>query len=281
MHVVSTAHEVRDAVAALKRGPGTLGFVPTMGALHEGHLSLVRASREADDHTAVSIFVNPLQFGENEDLDRYPRDLEGDTARLAAAGVSLVFTPTPEILYGPGFCTYVEVEAMTEGLCGRHRPGHFRGVTTVVAKLFNLVQPHRAYFGLKDFQQAMVLRRMAGDLDMAVEVVVRPTVRESDGLAMSSRNLGLSPEGRGRALTLSRGLTAAREAFEAGERDGDRLLDAARRVLDAAAGVEVQYVELVAADTLKPLVRVEESAVLAVAAFVEGIRLIDNVVLGA
>ena len=281
MHVVSTAHEVRDAVAALKRGPGTLGFVPTMGALHEGHLSLVRASREADDHTAVSIFVNPLQFGENEDLDRYPRDLEGDTARLAAAGVSLVFTPTPEILYGPGFCTYVEVEAMTEGLCGRHRPGHFRGVTTVVAKLFNLVQPHRAYFGRKDFQQAMVLRRMAGDLDMAVEVVVRPTVRESDGLAMSSRNLGLSPEGRGRALTLSRGLTAAREAFEAGERDGDRLLDAARRVLDAAAGVEVQYVELVAADTLKPLVRVEESAVLAVAAFVEGIRLIDNVVLGA
>jgi len=252
-----------------------------MGALHEGHLSLVRASREADDHTAVSIFVNPLQFGENEDLDRYPRDLEGDTARLEAEGVHLVFTPTPEILYAPGFCTYVDVEGMTEGLCGRYRPGHFRGVTTVVAKLFNLVQPHRAYFGRKDFQQAMVLGRMARDLDMAVEVVVRPTMREDDGLAMSSRNLGLSPEGRGRALALSRSLTAAREAFEAGERDAARLLDTARQVLDTGSGVEIQYVELVAADTLKPVVRVGETAVLAVAAYVEGIRLIDNVVLGA
>ena len=281
MRVVSTVQEVREAVADLKRDHKTLGFVPTMGALHEGHFSLVRASRESDDHTAVSIFVNPLQFGENEDLDRYPRDLEGDTARLEAEGAHLVFTPGPEILYGPGFCTYVDVEGMTEGLCGRHRPGHFRGVTTVVTKLFNLVQPNRAYFGLKDFQQAMVLRRMAADLDMAVDVVLCPTVREADGLAMSSRNQGLSGEGRAQALALSRGLNAAREAFDAGERDAARLLEAARQILEAGPGVQVQYVELVGVDTLKPVVRVEETAVLAMAAYVEGIRLIDNMILEA
>jgi len=279
MQVIPDPRKAMDAVAALRAGKKTIGFVPTMGALHEGHLSLVRASVAANDITAVSIFINPLQFGENEDLDRYPRDLEGDLRQLEAEEVDLVVTPTPGTMYPPGFCTHVEVEGMTGGLCGHFRPGHFRGVTTVVAKLFNIVRPDRAYFGQKDHQQSAVLRRMVEDLNMGIEVVVLPTVREADGLAMSSRNLGLSGKGRSRALALYQALRAAEEAFSRGERDAGGLLAVARTILDDAPGVEVQYLEVVDADTLESPPDMRGRTVLVAAAFVEGIRLIDNVIL--
>jgi len=280
MRVIPATAEARTVAASLREGGRRLGFVPTMGALHEGHLSLVRASVAGNDHTAASIFVNPLQFGPTEDLDRYPRDLDGDLAKLEALGVDMVFTPTPAVMYPDGYATHVTVEGLTDELCGRHRPGHFRGVTTVVTKLFNIVRPHRAYFGAKDYQQATVLRRMTVDLDLGIEVIVLPTVREPDGLAMSSRNLRLSPDGRARARALSRGLRKAVAAFDGGERDAGRLAAAAREVIEETPGVEIEYVEVMDADRITPVVTVGDRAVLAIAARVEGIRLIDNAVLG-
>ncbi len=274
--VAEAAFACRD----LREGGVTLGFVPTMGALHDGHIALVRASVERDDLTVVSIFVNPLQFDDPKDLERYPRDFDGDCAKLEAAGAGIVFTPTPEQMYPDGFRTHVEVEGMTDGLCGAHRPGHFRGVTTVVAKLFNIVRPERAYFGAKDYQQAAVLRRMARDLDTGIEVVVCPTVREPDGLAMSSRNVRLSPDGREQALALSRGLAAAADEYDRGTRDGCALVAAATAVLEGTDGVRPEYVELIDADSLAPIERVERPAVLAIAAWVDGVRLIDNRTLG-
>jgi pantoate--beta-alanine ligase len=280
MQVLSSSAAVREAVAAWRATGQTVGFVPTMGALHEGHLSLVRASVAANARTTASIFVNPLQFAPTEDLDRYPRDLEGDLARLEAGAVDLVFTPTPAGMYPPDFATRVAVDGVSRELCGRHRPGHFEGVATVVSRLFNMVRPDRAYFGAKDFQQVAVVRRLVEDLAFALEVKVEPTVREADGLAMSSRNQGLSPAGRGRARALSRGLRAAVESFRAGERDAGALAAVARAVIQAETGVELQYCEVMDAERITPLGRVEDRALLAVAAFVEGVRLIDNVVLG-
>lgn len=275
-----SAFEAQMACRDLREAGVELGFVPTMGALHDGHLALVRASVARDDLTVVSIFVNPLQFDDPKDLERYPRDFEGDCAKLEAAGAGIVFTPTPEQMYPDGFRTHVEVEGMTDGLCGAHRPGHFRGVTTVVAKLFNIVRPERAYFGAKDWQQAAVLRRMARDLDTGIEVVVCPTVREPDGLAMSSRNVRLGEAGRQQALALSRGLAAAAAAYDGGVQDGTAIVGAARAVLDATDGVRTEYVELVDADSLAPVTAIERPAVLAIAAWVDGVRLIDNRAIG-
>jgi pantoate--beta-alanine ligase len=258
---------------------GTVGLVPTMGFLHEGHLALIRRAREECDHVVVSIFVNPTQFGPNEDLSRYPRDLERDS-RLIEPYTDLLWTPTPEIVYPPGFQTWVEVEAMTRPLEGAMRPGHFRGVTTVVAKLFNAVQPHKAYFGQKDAQQAAVIRQMVRDLNFPLEIVVCPTMREPDGLAMSSRNVYLDPEQRKAATVLYRSLRAAKESYENGERAADQLRQVMKDVLASEPLAQPQYVSCSDYDTLEELDRVERKALLSMAVFLGKTRLIDNLVLG-
>jgi pantoate--beta-alanine ligase len=258
-------------------------LVPTMGYLHEGHLSLMREARRLADArgarglAVASIFVNPTQFGPSEDLSRYPRDLEGDLAKCASAGIDRVLAPSdPVQVFPPAHETWVTVEGVSRGLCGASRPGHFRGVATVVAKLFNLTQPDAALFGEKDFQQLAVIRAMARDLSFGVEVVGMPIVREPDGLALSSRNAYLSAEERGRALVLSRALFEARDAAAGGERDAARLRARAQERL-LAAGTRVDYVEIVHPETLAPVARAAAGSVMLVAAFVGRTRLIDNV----
>jgi pantoate--beta-alanine ligase len=260
--------------AARVRGE-RVAFVPTMGALHAGHVSLLREGRRRGDQLALSIFVNPTQFGPTEDLSRYPRDLPGDLAQAAEAGTDVVYVPEARDVYPEDFQTYVEVRGLEQGLDGGSRPGHFVGVATVVCKLFNVVRPHVALFGEKDFQQLAVIRRMVADLDMSVEILGMPIVREPDGLAMSSRNAYLSPAERSRALALSRSLNAARAQAEAGERAAAALVARARDALDAEVD-RVDYVELRDAETLAPVDRLERPAVLMVAAFVGKTRLIDN-----
>lgn len=260
--------------------PGPVGVVPTMGFLHQGHLSLVRASRARDATVAVTIFVNPTQFGPNEDFDRYPRDEERDLRLLEAEGADAVFAPPVEEMYPEGFSTFVEVRGLTEVLEGARRPGHFRGVTTVVAKLFDIIAPDRAYFGQKDAQQLAVIRRMVRDLDLAVEIVAGPTVREADGLALSSRNAYLTPEERQAATVLYRALQSARAAWEAGEREGDRLRDAMRDVLAGEPLADVDYVSVADPLTLEELARVNGEALASLAVRLGRTRLIDNVPLG-
>ena len=258
---------------------GTVGLVPTMGYLHEGHLSLIRRAREENEHVIVSIFVNPAQFGPKEDLSRYPRDLERDL-RLIEPYTDLVWNPTAEIMYPPGYQTWVEVEATTRPLEGAMRPGHFRGVTTVVAKLFNGVQPQRAYFGQKDAQQAAVIRQMVRDLNFPIEIVVCPIVREADGLAMSSRNVYLDPDQRKAATVLYRSLSAAKDAYESGERDAEKLRQLMKDVLASEPLAEIQYVSCADYDTLEELSEIKGKALLSMAVFIGKTRLIDNVVLG-
>jgi pantoate--beta-alanine ligase len=280
MKVVRTRAEVRAATAAAREAGHRVGLVPTMGYLHQGHLSLVDRARERAGCVAMSIFVNPLQFGPAEDLDRYPRDLERDLGLAEGRGVDLVFAPSAAEMY-PGGEPRVSVVAdpsLEDRLCGAARPGHFRGVLTVVAKLFGVFTPDVAVFGQKDLQQALLIRRMVADLDMPLEVDVAPIVRESDGLAMSSRNVYLSAEERARALALPRAVEAARSLFASGETDGSALRDAAWRAL-AAPGVEVEYAEVVDPATLAPVERATPGAVCAVAARVGKTRLIDNGIL--
>jgi pantoate--beta-alanine ligase len=269
----------RAAIRTARQGGALIGVVPTMGALHEGHLSLIRRAHAECGFVAVTLFVNPTQFAPTEDLCRYPRPFEADCDLSAEAGAHLMFAPPVEEVYPAGFATYVNVEGLTQGLCGGSRPTHFRGVTTVVSKLFNMLQPDRAYFGEKDYQQLQVIRRMTRDLDFPVEIVPCPIVREADGLAMSSRNRYLSPEERHSALSLSRALAAARALFAAGERNAATLVATARQALEADPQVRIDYVELVDAESLEPLERLERPAVLAVAAFLGKTRLIDNTVL--
>jgi len=276
MQVVRTIAEVRAIRRAL---PGTWGFVPTMGYLHEGHLSLVRRARAENDHVAVSIFVNPTQFGPHEDYNRYPRDLERDLRLLEPLGVDLVFAPSVEEMYPPGFQTWVIVEEVSRPLEGAARPGHFRGVATVVTKLFNIVQPDRAYFGQKDAQQAVVIRRMVQDLNIPVEIVVCPTVREPDGLAMSSRNTYLNPEERRAATVLFRALQATKARYEQGERDAERLREAMREVIQAEPLARLDYVSVADPETLQELDRVEDRALLSLAVYIGKTRLIDNILL--
>jgi pantoate--beta-alanine ligase len=276
MMIVSTLEELRSARAILEE---PVGLVPTMGYLHEGHLSLVRRAAEECTSVAISIFVNPTQFGPSEDLAAYPRDMERDLRLLESLGVDLVWTPTPEIMYPAGYQTWVQVEALTNPLEGAMRPGHFRGVTTVVAKLFNAVQPAKAYFGQKDAQQAAVIRRMAGDLNFPLEVVVCPTVREPDGLAMSSRNAYLNPEQRRAATVLYRALNAAKEAYEAGERDAEVLRAIMRETLATEPLAHMQYVSCADYDSLEELKTASGKALLSMAVIVGKTRLIDNIVL--
>ena len=277
MRVLLTVGDMRTARGAF----GPLGLVPTMGFLHAGHLSLVERAKTECGAVAVSIFVNPTQFGPNEDLARYPRDLPRDLALLEAAGVDLVFTPEPGDIYPPGFATRIEVQRVSEPLEGAARPGHFAGVATVVAKLFNIVQPTRAYFGQKDAQQSVVIRRMARDLDFPVEIVVAATVREADGLALSSRNVYLTPAQRAAAPVLYRALSRAQELFARGERQADALRAEMRRVIASAPGVDIDYVSVADPETLEELDEIGASALASIAARLGRTRLIDNLPLVA
>jgi pantoate--beta-alanine ligase len=277
MQTVTTLAELKSARRNL---PGPVGFVPTMGYLHAGHISLARLARAECASVAASIFVNPTQFGPNEDLAKYPRDLPRDLGLLEAAGVELVWTPTPEDMYLPGFQTWVMVEGLTRRLEGEARPSHFRGVTTVVAKLFNAVGPDKAYFGQKDAQQAAVVRQMVKDLNFSVEIVVCPIVREPDGLAMSSRNVYLTPEERRAATVLFRSLSVAKSAYDSGERQAESLRARVREMVTAEPLARLQYVSCADYDTLEELETVSGKTLLSMAVYMGKTRLIDNFVLG-
>jgi pantoate--beta-alanine ligase len=281
MRELTTPAAMREWADRTRAAGRRIGFVPTMGYLHDGHLSLVAEARRRADVCVASIFVNPLQFGPNEDLAGYPRDLDHDRAALAAAGVEALYLPTADGMYPTGFQTEVSVSQVGSGLCGRSRPGHFRGVTTVVAKLFNAVKPHVAVFGEKDFQQLAVIRRMAADLDLGIEVIGVPTVREADGLAMSSRNAYLSASERTAARCVSRALADGRAAVAAGERRAAAVLERVRAVLAAEPLARIDYAELVDADTIEAVDSIDRPALLALAVFIGRTRLIDNVVLAA
>ena len=256
-----------------------IALVPTMGALHAGHLSLLTEARRRAQRVVLSIFVNPMQFGPQEDLAKYPRDLAGDLAKAASVGCDMAFVPEAARMYGPGYQTAIDVRDVSQGLCGARRPGHFAGVATVVCKFFNIVRPHVAFFGEKDFQQLAVIRRMVTDLNMPVEIVGLPTVREPDGLAMSSRNAYLSPADRQRATALFAGLSAAKALVDKGERRASVLIEAA--TTEIAGRVDrIDYLELRAADDLKLLQTIDRRAVMLVAAFVASTRLIDNLRIG-
>jgi len=279
MKIWKTIEEMRSASSAARREGKRFGFVPTMGALHEGHLSLVRAAKAKSDVVAVSIFVNPLQFGPTEDLAKYPRSFERDRALLEKEAVDIVFAPQPEEMYPKGGVTYVTVEGLSEKLCGRSRPGHFRGVTTVVAKLFHIVEPDLAFFGQKDAAQATIIRRMVRDLNLPVEVIVCPIVREPDGLAMSSRNGYLSPQERKTALVLNRSLTETKNRFDQGECNAIALIAEGKQVLAHEPGARLDYFEIVDPATLDPMQELTSPALVAVAAVIGNTRLIDNILL--
>jgi len=279
MRTVRTVADLRAALRDARRAERTIGLVPTMGALHDGHLSLVRAARAENDVVVVSLFVNPTQFNEAADLDAYPRDEARDAAAAAAEGADLLFAPSADEVYPPGFATTVHVAGLTEHLEGEHRGvAHFEGVATVVCKLLNMAQPDVAYFGQKDAQQAAVIRRLVRDLDIPVRIAVQPTVREPDGLALSSRNVHLKGADRERALALRRALEAAAESVAAGQRD-PHAIERAGRAAMARLGVEAEYVALVCPDDLRPVERVDGDVLVAVAARVGPTRLIDNTIL--
>lgn len=280
MKVLSNPLEMQRAAEELRHDRKRIGFVPTMGYLHEGHLSLVRASRRECAVTTASIFVNPTQFGPSEDLDRYPRDFERDRHLLETEGVDILFAPVRSALYPEGFATTVFVERITQRLCGASRPWHFPGVALVVAKLFNIVRPHAAYFGQKDYQQCLVVERMTQDLDFGIEIRRCPIVREPDGLAMSSRNVYLSLEERRKATALVRSLVTVNQAFLGGERSGSCLEALLNGVLETTRGARVDYAEVVDASSLEPVSRIEGHAAALVAVFFGKTRLIDNHILG-
>ena len=277
MKTVISLSDLRSARLSLA---GTVALVPTMGYLHEGHLSLIRRAKAECAHVAVSIFVNQTQFAANEDLSKYPRDLERDLSLIEPLGVELVWTPTPEIMYPTGYQTWVEVDTVTRPLEGSMRPTHFKGVTTVVAKLFNAVQPHKAYFGQKDAQQAAVIRQMVRDLNFPVDVIVCPTVREADGLAMSSRNKYLEGADRTAATVLFRALSAATDAYEGGERNAEVLRGKMKEVLASEPRAQIQYVSCADYDSLEELDVIKGKTLLSMAVILGKTRLIDNFVLG-
>lgn len=280
MKVLETPEAMNGWSRTVRANGGAIGLVPTMGYFHEGHVSLMRAAKRENDQTVVSLFVNPTQFGPNEDLARYPRDFERDSTMAADAGVDVLFCPAAKAMYPDGYRTYVEVEELGAVLCGASRPGHFRGVTTVVAKLFHIVEPHAAYFGQKDYQQSVIIRKMAADLNIGVTIQVLPTVREADGLAMSSRNTYLSPDERRQAPVLYRGLLEAEAAYRTGERRAIALRAKVEADVKTAPAARVDYIEVVHPDTLKPVETIGTGgAVLALAVFVGKTRLIDNIIL--
>lgn len=277
MKIIQTAAEFREAERAAER---PLGLVPTMGYLHAGHLSLIRRARADNRTVAVSVFVNPTQFGANEDLSAYPRDFEGDSAKMRREGVDLVFAPSAAEMYPPGFDTSVDAGAIAERLEGAHRPGHFRGVATVVCKLLAIARPDNAYFGRKDAQQLLVIRRMNADLNLGANIVAMPTVRDPDGLALSSRNARLSADARQSALALSKALRLAESLHADGARDAHAMRALMTATLNAAPGVSPEYVSIADAETLAELDVIDRPALASLAARVGGVRLIDNAALG-
>lgn len=279
MEIVNDPRDMQARSLDWRHKGQQIALVPTMGYFHEGHLSLMRYGRERGDRLVVSLFVNPTQFGPSEDLDRYPRNLEGDAARAHEVGVDVLYTPAAAAMYPEGYQTYVTVENLAKPLCGASRPGHFRGVATVVLKLFNQVQPHLAIFGEKDYQQLAVIKRLVADLNAPVEVVGRPIVREEDGLALSSRNTYLSPEERRSALCLSRALTAARRLVSARKNQREEILAVVRQIISQEPHTRVDYLALVDPDTLEEVATVTGSARLALAVWVGNTRLIDNALL--
>jgi pantoate--beta-alanine ligase len=279
MRVCHSIDEMRAASRTGWREGKSLGLVPTMGALHQGHLSLVRAAKAQCDLVVVSIFVNPLQFGPNEDLAKYPRNFDRDRELLAKEGADFIFAPSVEEMYPRGAVTYVTVEGLSDKLCGDSRPGHFRGVTTVVSELFNIVEPDRAFFGQKDAAQSTIIRRMVRDLNIPVQVVVCPIVREPDGLAMSSRNSYLDAQQRKSALGLYRSLAAVQGRFDQGERKARALIEAGKQTFTHEPSVRLDYFEIVDPETLDPVDDLSGGGLVAVAAFVGNVRLIDNIVL--
>ncbi len=279
MEICTTINATRAAIRAARQTSKHIGLVPTMGALHEGHLSLVRIAKSQSDFAVVSLFVNPLQFGPTEDLAKYPRTFERDCEMLQREGTDLLFAPTVAEMYPTPAVTYVNVEGLSERLDGQSRPGHFRGVTTVVSKLFHIVEPDIAVFGQKDAAQVAIIKRMVRDLNMPVEIVVAPIIREPDGLAMSSRNAYLDPQQRQQALVLSRALRAVDERFGKGERSTEQLIAAGIKVLHAEPAARLDYLSVVDPESLEPITNVTSRALVAVAAYVGNTRLIDNVVL--
>ncbi len=279
LNPITTVAQLRDELRAMRRIGKRIGLVPTMGALHEGHLSLVRAARAECGCTVVSIYVNPSQFGPNEDFAKYPRTLEADLALLAGCGTDLAFAPGNEEVYRPGHAAWVEPGGIAEPLEGQFRPGHFRGVATVVLKLFNMVQPDAAYFGQKDYQQALVIRRMAADLDLPVAIRVCPTVREPDGLAISSRNRYLSPSARQRAVVLWKSLELAGRLVQQGQRSAEAIAARMRELIGTAADARIDYVALVDPETLQPVETITGRTLAALAVRIENTRLIDNCLL--
>lgn len=279
MDICYTIKDVRERVNAWKREGLTVGFVPTMGYLHEGHKSLMQAARKNNDKVVVSVFVNPMQFGPNEDLESYPRDFEKDSALCESVGVDLIFHPEPEEMYADGFCSYVDMNGLTTELCGKSRPIHFRGVQTVVLKLFNIVKPDRAYFGQKDAQQLAVIKRMVKDLNVDTEIVGCPIVREADGLAKSSRNTYLNPDERQAALILSRSLKLGRELIENGETDAKSVIKAITDSINAEPLAKIDYVNVVDFDTITPVDRIGKSVLVAIAVYIGKTRLIDNFII--
>lgn len=275
MKIVSTIEEVRAQVKEWKKEGQSIGFVPTMGYLHEGHMSLIDAAGE-NDKIVVSIFVNPMQFGPTEDLASYPRDLEHDAKLCEEHGVDLIFHPTPEEMYGDQFYSYVDMDVLTKELCGLSRPVHFRGVCTVVTKLFNIVTPDRAYFGQKDAQQLAVIKRMVKDLNMPLTITGCPIIREEDGLAKSSRNTYLSPEERKAALVLSRSIFLGKEMVEKGERDCKRILAAMTEEIEKEPLAKIDYVKIVDLDTMQQVEKIDRGILAAIAVYIGKTRLIDN-----
>ncbi len=278
MKIISKIQEMQKESDALRQAGRIIGFVPTMGYLHEGHLSLIRLAKLRADVVVLSIFVNPTQFGPQEDFERYPRDFERDENLAKKEGVDILFCPSVEEMYPPGYSTWVNVEKLTETLCGASRPGHFRGVTTVCTKLFLAVKPHFAVFGQKDAQQAVVIRRMVKDLNFGIDIIVAPIVREPDGLAMSSRNLYLSPEEKMAALVIPQSLRLAEAMVKEGERDASRIVGAMREKINTQPQVRVDYIAVVHPETLEPLQQITTEALIAIAAYVGKARLIDNTI---
>jgi len=279
MKIIKTIKQVRQVLGLQRKRGQQIGLVPTMGALHEGHLSLIRLARKHSDFVVVSIFVNPTQFGPKEDYKKYPRDLKKDAALCQTAGADLIFVPDVKEVYPEGFSTYVNVEGLTKGLCGASRPGHFRGVATVVSKLFNIVQPDVAVFGQKDAQQLAVIRRMTADLDLPVKIIGGPIVRERDGLAMRSRNAYLTMEERAEAVTLSRALKLAEGMVKSGKRKAEIVKREIAKLLrrDAPLG-EIDYIEIVDNETLKPVKQIQKNTLIALAVKFPSARLIDNII---
>ena len=280
MKVIESVQEMQSYAAARRAAGETIALVPTMGYLHDGHASLMREGRRRAERLVTSIFVNPTQFGAGEDFDSYPRDLERDARVAEAAGVDIIFAPKASDMYPAGYQTWVDLGSLTLPLCGASRPGHFRGVATVVCKLFTIVMPHVALFGKKDFQQLAIIRRMTADLNLPVEIIGMPIVREADGLAMSSRNAYLSADERQRALVLSQSLTAARGAYRAGERSVERLHAVVREIITSAEAVQIDYIEFRHGETLEDISLAADNTLLALAVKIGNTRLIDNCLLG-